>query len=106
MPISVHDVAEFVGGRVVGDAAAVVTGVASVASARVGELVFVEETGRLERALRCGASTILAGEFAAAATGKALVIVEHPRLAFARVAAWIGSGRSRESGVHASAVVH
>jgi UDP-3-O-[3-hydroxymyristoyl] glucosamine N-acyltransferase len=106
MPISVHDVAEFVGGRVVGNVAAVVTGVASVGSARVGELVFVEEAGGLERALRGGASAILAGEFAAATTGKALVIVEHPRLAFARVAAWIGSGRSREGGVHASAVVH
>jgi len=101
-----RDLAEFVGGRVVGDAAAVVTGVASVTAARVGELVFVEEAVGLERALRGGASAILAGEFAAGATGKALVIVEHPRLAFARVAAWIESGRTREGGVHESAVVH
>ncbi len=106
MPISVHAVAEFVGGRVVGDAAAVVTGVASVASARAGELVFVEEADGLERALRGGASAILAGEFAAAATGKALVIVEHPRLAFARVAAWMGSGCTREGGVHDPAGAH
>jgi UDP-3-O-[3-hydroxymyristoyl] glucosamine N-acyltransferase len=103
---SVREIAEFVGGRAVGDAATVVSGVASVASAKVGDLVFVEGADGLERALRGGVSAILAGQFAAGATGKALVIVEHPRLAFARVAAWIGSGHSREGGVHESAVVH
>ena len=103
---SVKDVAELVDGRVLGDDSALVGGVASVASAKVGDLVFVEEVSGLGAALLGEASAILAGEFAAGATAKALVIVEHPRLAFARVAAWIGSGRTREGGVHASSAVH
>jgi UDP-3-O-[3-hydroxymyristoyl] glucosamine N-acyltransferase len=106
MQRSVNDVAAFVGGRVVGDGAVVVSGVASVASAKVGELVFVEDAGGLQAALANTASAVLGGEFAAGAKGKAIVVVEHPRLAFARVAAWIGSGVKREVGVHASAVVH
>jgi len=88
-----------------GDGSALVSGVASVAKAKAGDLVFVEEAGGLGAALSGGASAILAGEFAAGATGKALVIVEHPRLAFARVAPWIAPGTAREAGVHGSAVV-
>lgn len=102
----VKDVAEFVGGRVIGDADVMVTSVASVASAKSGDLVFVEEAGGLERALQGAASAVMAGEFAAGAREKAVVIVEHPRLAFARVAAWMGGPEVREPGVHGSAVVH
>ena len=111
MTQSVKEVAEFAGGRVVGDGSAMVSGVASVGSAKGGDLVFVEDVGGLEAALLGGASAILAGEFAGGAKGKPVVIVEHPRLAFARVAAWlsergVNDAGGREVGVHGSAVVH
>jgi len=106
MTKSVEDVARFVGGRVIGDGAVVVSRVASVGSAKVGDLVFVEEAGGLEAALASAASVVLAGDFAMEAKWKAVVVVQHPRLAFARVAAWIGSAGVREAGAHASAVVH
>jgi UDP-3-O-[3-hydroxymyristoyl] glucosamine N-acyltransferase len=85
--------------------------VGSLASAKGGDLVFVEDRVGLEAALLGGASAVLAGEFASGAKGKSVVIVEHPRLAFARVAAWlseasVSEGGGREAGVHGSAVVH
>ena len=106
-----------------GDGSALVSGVASVAKAKAGDLVFVEEVGGLGAALSGAASAILAGEFASGVEGKtvlpegkSVVIVEHPRLAFARVTAWlseVGVGEGdvsgaggREVGVHGSAVVH
>jgi UDP-3-O-[3-hydroxymyristoyl] glucosamine N-acyltransferase len=112
MQRAVGEIAEFVGGSVVGDGAAMVSGVASVGSAKVGDLVFVEDRGGLEAALLGGASAILAGEFAGGAQGKTVVVVEHPRLAFARAVAWLSEasvsegGGGREVGVHGSAVVH
>src|SRR5450432_4063720 len=106
MSRSVQDVAKFVGGRAIGDAGVLVSRVASVGSAKVGDLVFVEDTGGLTAALGGAASAILAGGFAAGATGKPVVIVEHSRLAFARVAAWLRGAGAREAGVHGSAVVH
>lgn len=118
---SVGEIAEFLGGRVLGDARVVVTGVASLASARSGDLVFVEDLGGLDGALGGAASVVLAGEFASefaggvvgkgvgagkgvVDVGKSVVVVEHSRLAFARVVDFL-VGRDERSGVDVSAVV-
>ena len=101
---TLSEIAGLVGGRVVGDGSLVLSGVASVGSARAGDLVFVEDAGGLDAALRSAASALVAGEFAAGAGGKSVLIVEHPRLAFARAAAML-VGAVRPAGVHASAVV-
>jgi UDP-3-O-[3-hydroxymyristoyl] glucosamine N-acyltransferase len=106
MQRTLREIAELVGGRVIGDAEAVVRGVASPVSAQTGDLVFVEEESYLQPALTCAASAVMAGEFAAkAARGKALIVVENPRLAFARAAALLSPTRERVGGVHDSAVV-
>lgn len=105
MPKSLAQIAELVGGLVVGDAATVVARVASLASARAGDLVFVEQSAGLGRALAGAASAVIAGEFASGATGKPLVIVAEPRLAFARAGALLRPRMARKAGVHASAVV-
>ena len=102
---SLKEIAERVGGRVVGDAGVVVNRVASVESARAGDLVFVEQSGGLEAALKGEASAVVAGEFAGAAIGKALVIVAEPRLALARAAGMLAPRVVRAAGVHATAVV-
>ncbi len=105
MAKSLRQIAEVVGGRVVGDGATVVARVASVESARVGDLVFVERSGGLERALAGAASAVIAGEFAVGAAGKPLMIVAEPRLAFARVGALLRPRVARMAGIHAAAVV-
>ncbi|MGD0568819.1 MAG: UDP-3-O-(3-hydroxymyristoyl)glucosamine N-acyltransferase [Candidatus Sulfotelmatobacter sp.] len=100
--------AELVGARLQGDGSVLVGGVASIASATPDDLVFVEDEKYLSRALQSGAGAVIAGEFAAGASGKPLLICPHPKLAFARAAQTLRFDRSSwvGDGVHATAVVH
>ncbi len=100
------DVAEFVGGRVLGENIEV-SGVSSIASASLGDLVFVEEPKSLDSAMKSHASAMIAGEFAAGkAAPKPLLIVKQPRLAFARAAQLLFPAAAAPPGIHPMAVVH
>lgn len=100
------EVAQAVGARVLGVAQLNVDGIASLANAGPGDLVFVENAKHMPDALRCAASAILAGKFAEhLAAQKTLLIVENPRLAFARAARLFLESK-RLPGIHDSAVVH
>jgi UDP-3-O-[3-hydroxymyristoyl] glucosamine N-acyltransferase len=105
---SLKQIAEAVGGRLRGDSSVEIEEVASVASASQNDLVFVEDQKYLPRALQSGAGAVIAGEFAAEATGKPLLICGHPKLAFARAARYLREGGEADGkgGVHESAVVH
>jgi UDP-3-O-[3-hydroxymyristoyl] glucosamine N-acyltransferase len=106
MQRSLKEVAEFVGGSVVGDPATLLNGVASLESARVGDLVFVEEESNLERALGSKASAVLVGDFAGKqGRSKPLLVTDNPRLGFARAATLLRAKPNRSAGVHPSAVV-
>jgi UDP-3-O-[3-hydroxymyristoyl] glucosamine N-acyltransferase len=108
---SVGEIARAIGASLIGNEQTRVTGVASFASASVGDLVFVEEEEHLPTALESNASAVIASSFAGrAATSKVLLICAHPRLAFARAAAFLhrqsgGAGKGQNGGVHASALV-
>ncbi len=106
MKRSLKEVAEFVGGRVVGNNAEL-TGIASIQSATSGDLVFVEEGENLQLAFESGASAVIVGESAAnQAASKPLLICAHPRLAFARAAQLLCPRTASPPGIHPSAVVH
>ncbi len=61
----------------------------------------------LAAALKSGASAVIAGSFAETAkTSKTLLIVAHPRLAFARAAELVRDLARHEPGAHPSAAVH
>jgi len=103
---TVKEVAEAVGGRVIGDGTLELQGVASIASAEPGDLVFVEEDKNLAAAMASRASAVVAGEFAASAShSKPIIIAAQPKFAFAKAAKLVRSGE-RVIGIHASAVVH
>jgi UDP-3-O-[3-hydroxymyristoyl] glucosamine N-acyltransferase len=117
MKRSLHEIAEAVEARVVGDGNIEVNGVASIGSASKDDLVFVESEKYFPLALKSGAGGVVAGEFAGKATteapgkpliGKSLIISNHPKLAFARAARFlqIGSFAAGSGSVHATAVVH
>src|SRR5436309_12431329 len=92
--------------RVVGDVSAKVIGVASVAAARAGDVVFAEDTENLAAALQSQASAVIAGRFAESVqAGKALLIVANPRLAFARAANLLQRNVGRSAEIHPSAVI-
>jgi UDP-3-O-[3-hydroxymyristoyl] glucosamine N-acyltransferase len=108
MTRSLQQIAEALDARLQGDGSVEIEGVASIASASSGDLVFVEEEKDLTRALQSSATAVVAGEFAAASTGKPLLISSHPKLIFARAARFLQAG-IRDVGndrVHATAVVH
>jgi UDP-3-O-[3-hydroxymyristoyl] glucosamine N-acyltransferase len=107
MKRSLQEIAKAVEARVQGDGTVEVGGVASIGSASQDDLVFVEEEKYLVRALQSGAGAVVAGEFAAASSGKPLLISGHPKLTFARAARCLKEGNRREgeAGVHATARV-
>ena len=87
MTLTVREIAAIAEGRVVGDEAVEISGIAAVTSATAHDLVFVEDRKFLPDALASGAGAILAGAFAhGAVAGAPLVICAQPRLAFARAA--------------------
>ena len=104
---SLREIAEAVEARLQGDGSVEVGGVASIGSASQQDLVFVEEEKYLPRALQCGAGAVIAGEFAATASGKPLLISRHPKLTFARAARFLRGNRDgSNAGIHPTAVVH
>jgi UDP-3-O-[3-hydroxymyristoyl] glucosamine N-acyltransferase len=103
-----RQIAELVDARLLGDGDAQIANVASIASARAGDLVFVEDEKYLTSALQSRAGAVIAGEFAALASEKPLLICRHPKLAFARAARLLQEESRPQTNVsvHASATVH
>jgi UDP-3-O-[3-hydroxymyristoyl] glucosamine N-acyltransferase len=107
MKCTLSAIAEGVGAKLIGDGRVEVTGIASIASASAGTLVFVENEKNLSVALKSAASAIIAGEFAGAVkSSKVLLISSNPRLAFARAAALLSNADAGKGGIHPTVVVH
>ena len=107
MKRTLQEVAEALGISLLGDGRVEVSGVASLQSARAGDLVFVEDGRNLSQALASNATAVIAGQFAAnGAHPKPVLIAPQPRLAFARAAAWLLSKLPAANPTHPSAVVH
>jgi UDP-3-O-[3-hydroxymyristoyl] glucosamine N-acyltransferase len=107
MKRALKEVAEYLGAVLIGDGRAEVSGVASLQSAKAGDMVFVEDPKHLTQAQESRATAIIAGEFARTGTrSKPVLIAAQPRLAFARTAAWLGGRAASKPRSHATAVVH
>ena len=104
MKQTLRDLAEKLGCRLLGDSSITVTSVSSLQSAASHSLVFVEDAQHLATALGSSAAAVIAGEFAASATSKPILISEQPRLTFARAARLLRD-RDRNRGIHPSAIV-
>ena len=102
----VKELAEAIGARVIGDDHVELSGVASITSARVRDIVFVEDEKHLQSALQSNATAVITGSFAEnAASSKPLLIASNPRLAFARASQLLSANLRRQEGTHPSAVV-
>jgi len=106
MKHTLRDLAERLGGRLLGDGSVNIATVSSPQSADAESIVFVEDAKHLDAALASAAAAIIAGEFAAHATArKPLLIVSQPRLAFARAAKLLGDSADRARNIHPTAIV-
>lgn len=104
---TVAELAALVGGRAGGDASARVGGVASIESAREGDVVFVEEEKFFEAARASAASCVIAPEGAGVKLVGARSVIEaaRPKLVFALVAELLCPPRRREAFAHPSSSV-
>jgi UDP-3-O-[3-hydroxymyristoyl] glucosamine N-acyltransferase len=107
MKRSLQFIADAVGARVIGHAAGELSGVASIASATTGDLVFVEDPKHFASAIESRAGAVIAGEFASTYSGShPLLISKHPKLAFARAARlFAGDSPDGLSEIHPTAIV-
>ena len=109
MKRTLQDLAEKLGCRLIGDATITVTSVSSLQSATNQSLVFVEDAPHLDAAFRSSAAAVIAGHFAAgniaaSAASKPMLISPQPRLTFARAAKLLRDP-DRNRLIHPSAIV-
>jgi len=103
---SVKDVAEAIQARLVGESSVEVSGIASIQSAKKGDLVFVDDARNFAAALASAAAAMIVGEFAAGEqSSKPLLIASEPKLAFARAARVLAASSPRASAIHPSAAI-
>ena len=108
---SVGEIARAIGAKVIGNEQIEINGVASIASASPGDLVFVEDDKNLRAAFSSKAAAVVAGPAAEnTASSKPILIAAHPKLAFSRAAALIevataSSSEPRAHGIHPSVIV-
>jgi UDP-3-O-[3-hydroxymyristoyl] glucosamine N-acyltransferase len=105
--MKLRELAGKIDARVMGNGSVEATGVASVASANRGDVVFAEDAENLADALKSQASVIIAGNFAEKAdSSRALLIVANPRLAFGRVASLLRENAAHSAEIHPRAAIH
>ena len=104
MKQTLRALAEKLGCRLLGDSSITVTRVSSLQSATSESLVFVEDSLHLEAALNSPAAAVIAGDFAASATSKPILISPQPRLTFARAAKLLRDAEPNRA-IHPSAIV-
>ncbi len=103
------ELAAYVGGHCVGDGEIVIERVADLQAAEPGSLAFVENQKSLESPGDCAASCLIVSDLEGARIAfpqvPALIVADHPKLAFARVAALLHPPKRREPLVHSTAVL-
>ena len=104
MKFTVREIAEQVGGEVVGDGGIELAGFAQADAAKPGDLTFAENEKYFRLAEKSRASAILAPEeFASEA--KPVIRVTNARVAFARVLPLLFPQKEFAPGIHPSAVI-
>jgi UDP-3-O-[3-hydroxymyristoyl] glucosamine N-acyltransferase len=101
------ELAKYLGACLEGDAGAVISGVASPESARAEDLIYLASPRHADRAAESAARCVLVPEGTRLA-GKTVVEVQHPKLAFAKAAAWLlaePAAASKSAKIHPTAVI-
>jgi UDP-3-O-[3-hydroxymyristoyl] glucosamine N-acyltransferase len=104
MERTAKEMAEYLGAELEGNPALRISGFASVARAKPGDLVFVDSHKQLEAATNCAAGCVVLGPEMKAA-GKTMLHAKNPRLAFARAMAWMIPADEIAVQIHPTAVV-
>lgn len=104
MTLTIAEIAKMLGGEVLGDGTATLTGFAMIDGAKPGDLTFAETTEYFAAAEASAATAIIAGkEFSS--EKKTVIRVANPRIAFAKALAIFFPEPKFAAGIHPSAVV-
>jgi UDP-3-O-[3-hydroxymyristoyl] glucosamine N-acyltransferase len=107
--VSLADLAQKIGGEVLGDGELRISRVRSLKTAGEGDLAFVAETGLLKEALASAAQAILTFPDLAAELGngevRPLLLVSSPKLALVTVLEFFHPPRHLAPGVHKTAII-
>jgi UDP-3-O-[3-hydroxymyristoyl] glucosamine N-acyltransferase len=98
------ELAEYLGCALEGNGAAQICGVASPASARAEDLIYVESKRHLDRAAASAARCVVIAPDLSV-SGKVLLRAANPKLAFARAAEWLVPPPPIAQGIHPTAVI-
>src|SRR2546427_661994 len=104
MPFTVAEIAQLLGGQVVGDSALVLKGFAPADRAQAGDLTFAENENFFVRAQQSAASAILV-DAAYPSSGKTLIKVPQARIAFAKVLPLFFPEPTVPGGIHPTAII-
>ena len=103
--IALEELAEMIGGNLVGDPRLCITGIAPVESAHSGDITFAESAKILKVAIKSRAGAVIA-KHGEDLHGKPGILVENPRLAFTKVLQVFAPDPSHPPvGVHQESVV-
>ncbi|MCS6777437.1 MAG: UDP-3-O-(3-hydroxymyristoyl)glucosamine N-acyltransferase [Chloroherpetonaceae bacterium] len=105
---TLQEIAAITRGQIHGDSATPITGVASIAEAAPGDLVFAESARYLTEALRSPAAAILTAPEVPVAVEeihKPLILVDNPRLAFLQVLEALAPPPRYPASIHPTAVL-
>jgi UDP-3-O-[3-hydroxymyristoyl] glucosamine N-acyltransferase len=104
MKKTVGELAGIIGGRVIGNEAIEITGVASLETAHEGTISFVDSEKNLARSLQSKASCLIVPDDCTT-EAKTIIQVKHPRLGFAKIVEAFFPKTRPAPGVHPTAII-
>lgn len=104
MEKTASEIAEFIGGELVGDGNIVIRGVAPSKEGRAGDITFAENERHLREAEETPASAVIVGR-GIAASKKTIILVDNPKLSFCTVLRIFHPPKRYEPGIHPGAVI-
>ena len=102
---SLREIAAQLGGEVLGDGEVAVFRMASLASAKPGDLSFLSDSRYRALLATTGASAVIVGNEARDGTSLPRIVTENPYAYFARVSSLLNPVMAAERGIHATAVI-
>jgi UDP-3-O-[3-hydroxymyristoyl] glucosamine N-acyltransferase len=104
MALTANELAEFLSAKLIGDDNSIVSGLALPESAKPGDLIYVESARHQGRAEDSAAKCVLAPE-GLPLKNKTTLVVDNPKLAFAKASKRLLPNFSPPPGIHASTIV-
>lgn len=98
------ELAEFVGGRIIGDPEVRITGIASVETAKRGDITFAVSEQFMQNAQECAADCIIVPPVLNESE-KNLLLADNPRFAFAKIASLFYAPTRLPPGIHQTASI-